>query len=436
MIVDVGVDAVAPHVAPAVPARTSSRSPLRDRACRRGRCRRDRPGTAGADCWGSSRRRRTSASVVVTTGMDQHLRRIDLSSGGFHSYRKVTPMRQHGGRDMAHRYSSLMTARLTPKILPYYDPAAQPCEGVDMLTLYHGRTSVCSVKARLALVEKGVDFDSRLMTLRGDQFEPGYLKLNPNAVVPTIVHDGNVVIEFDRHHALRRRGVPRPGAHAGRSGRPRADAHVREADGRIHPRLLHDAHLRDREPRPSHEAEPQEMDEELAKAPDQKRSEIKRQVVTHGLDAPLVKDALRHHEKLFAMMETALASGPYLAGADWSLADAAATPYIWRLDKLKLAPLWDQRRRHRGLVRSHPRAAVVQAGGRRLGERGRSRALRQPARSLAEGVGASEGGVGEASVRRACALSSARRTARTDSGCRAGRAMPPDGTAPRTPACP
>ena len=42
-----------------------------------------------------------------------------------------------------------------------------------MLTLYHGRTSVCSIKARLALAEKGVEFESRLMTLRGDQFDPG-----------------------------------------------------------------------------------------------------------------------------------------------------------------------------------------------------------------------------------------------------------------------
>ncbi len=33
------------------------------------------------------------------------------------------------------------------------------------------------------------------MTLRGDQFDPGYMQLNPNAVVPTIVHDGRVVIE-------------------------------------------------------------------------------------------------------------------------------------------------------------------------------------------------------------------------------------------------
>src|SRR3974390_2075879 len=64
-----------------------------------------------------------------------------------------------------------------------------------MLTLYHGRTSVCSIKARLALAEKGVSFDSRVMTLRGDQFDPCYMQLNPNAVVPTIVHDGRAVIE-------------------------------------------------------------------------------------------------------------------------------------------------------------------------------------------------------------------------------------------------
>jgi glutathione S-transferase len=64
-----------------------------------------------------------------------------------------------------------------------------------MLRLYHGRTSVCSVKARLALAEKGVEWESRLMTLRGDQFDPDYLTLNSNAVVPTIVHDETVVIE-------------------------------------------------------------------------------------------------------------------------------------------------------------------------------------------------------------------------------------------------
>ena len=33
------------------------------------------------------------------------------------------------------------------------------------------------------------------MALNGDQVDPAYLKLNPNGVVPTLVHDGNVIVE-------------------------------------------------------------------------------------------------------------------------------------------------------------------------------------------------------------------------------------------------
>jgi hypothetical protein len=44
-------------------------------------------------------------------------------------------------------------------------------------------------QGRLALAEKRVPFDSKPMTRRGDQFDPAYMKLNPNAVVPTIIHD-------------------------------------------------------------------------------------------------------------------------------------------------------------------------------------------------------------------------------------------------------
>jgi glutathione S-transferase len=31
--------------------------------------------------------------------------------------------------------------------------------------------------------------------LRGDQNEPAYLKLNPNGVVPTLVHDDTPIVE-------------------------------------------------------------------------------------------------------------------------------------------------------------------------------------------------------------------------------------------------
>ncbi len=212
-----------------------------------------------------------------------------------------------------------------------------------MLTLYHGRTSVCSVKARLALAEKGVAFESRLMTLRGDQFDPGYMKLNPNAVVPTLIHDGKVIIESSviMHYvdeAFPGGGLmpsdPLARAQA-RMTMKLMDEHVHIACMTVTFATANRAHLA--------RLSPQEMEAELAKAPDPRRSEIKRQVVAHGLDAPLVLEALRHQEKLLDTIESAMQEGPYLAGPSWSLADAAATPYVWRLDKLKLSRMWERR---------------------------------------------------------------------------------------------
>ncbi len=64
-----------------------------------------------------------------------------------------------------------------------------------MLEHYHNINSVCAQKLRIALNEKGLHAKEHLLTLRGDQFDLGYLKLNPSGVVPTLVHDGNVVVE-------------------------------------------------------------------------------------------------------------------------------------------------------------------------------------------------------------------------------------------------
>ena len=64
------------------------------------------------------------------------------------------------------------------------------------VTLYHNAASTCSVKARFALEEKGVSWDSEHVDLmKGEQHDPEYVKLNPNHVVPTLVHDGTALIE-------------------------------------------------------------------------------------------------------------------------------------------------------------------------------------------------------------------------------------------------
>jgi glutathione S-transferase len=210
-------------------------------------------------------------------------------------------------------------------------------------TLYHGRTSVCSVKARLALAEKGVDFDSKLLTLRGDQFDPAYMKLNPNAVVPTLIHDGHVIIESTViMHYVDEAFPGAPLMPADPLARARARMITKLMDEHVHISCMtltfataNRAHLA--------RMSPQEMEAELAKAPDARRSEIKRQVVRQGLDAPLVAEALAHQQKLHDQIESAMQRGPYLAGESYSLADAAATPYVWRLEQLKLAPIWQHR---------------------------------------------------------------------------------------------
>ena len=65
-----------------------------------------------------------------------------------------------------------------------------------MLTLYHGATSTCSKRVRITLAEKDLEWESVHINLAArENLDPEYLKLNPNGVVPTLVHDGRVLIE-------------------------------------------------------------------------------------------------------------------------------------------------------------------------------------------------------------------------------------------------
>ena len=55
------------------------------------------------------------------------------------------------------------------------------------------------------LNEKSLTWEGKILDLqRGDQFQPEYRKLNPNAVVPTLVHDGRTITEFDGDYRIPR----------------------------------------------------------------------------------------------------------------------------------------------------------------------------------------------------------------------------------------
>jgi glutathione S-transferase len=62
--------------------------------------------------------------------------------------------------------------------------------------LYNAPQSTCSQRVRFVLNTKQLPYEEvRLNLLAGDQLKPDYLKLNPNGVVPTLDHDGQIVID-------------------------------------------------------------------------------------------------------------------------------------------------------------------------------------------------------------------------------------------------
>ena len=106
------------------------------------------------------------------------------------------------------------------------------------LHLFHFVLSNCSQRVRLGLEEKGLPWTSHHLDLPANEHAtPDYQRLNPNGVVPTLVHDGQVVIESNDILAYLDDRFPEPPLRpADGAARERVDALVAaagEAQGAI-----------------------------------------------------------------------------------------------------------------------------------------------------------------------------------------------------------
>jgi glutathione S-transferase len=214
-----------------------------------------------------------------------------------------------------------------------------------MLYLYQGSTSVCSVKVRVVLAEKGLAYEGEILDLqRGDQHRPDYAKLNPNEVVPTLVHDGNVVIESTLIIEYLDESFPAPPLMpADPYGRASARLFMKKIDDYLHS-ACSTITFATANRKVLIKKTPEELAAHLAKIPNPDYRERQRLSIAQGLAAPHVAQALRAYDKYIGEMETALRVSAYLAGDAYTLADAAATPYIFRAEVLGLDGLWRARR--------------------------------------------------------------------------------------------
>lgn len=214
-----------------------------------------------------------------------------------------------------------------------------------MLHLYHGSTSVCSIKVRLALAEKGLEWSGEVLDLqRGDQHRPEYAKLNPNEVVPTLAHDGRIVLESTLIAGYLDEAFPKPPLMpADPYARVIARLWMKKVDDYLHASCSA-VTFATANRKVLLRKTPAELEAHLASVPDPSYRERLRLSITHGLTAPHVAQAVRNFDKYIGEMETTLSRQPYLAGADYSLAEAAATPYVNRAEMLGMDRLWAGRR--------------------------------------------------------------------------------------------
>jgi glutathione S-transferase len=217
-----------------------------------------------------------------------------------------------------------------------------------MIELYHFAFSTCSQKVRLVLAEKELDFASHEVDLiAGGQHDPEYVKLNPKHVVPTLVHDGRVLVESSLIIKYLDDAFPEPPMRpADALGRYAVDRWLKRVDEELHPAAPTVTFALG--PRNVLLQLPEEVREaNLAAIPDPGQRAIRRSVIEHGVKAPEFAGALGVFLDMLDALESGLADLPWLSGERFGLADATLLPYVLRLEHLAMDPLLDRAARPR-----------------------------------------------------------------------------------------
>jgi glutathione S-transferase len=213
-----------------------------------------------------------------------------------------------------------------------------------MLELYHAPISTCSQKVRLVLAEKKLAWTAHEISFsKAEHLSPDYLKLNPNGVVPTLVHDGDPIIESSVINEYLDEVFP--------------EASVRPQDAKTLARMRAWRQYIDEVPTPAirppsfnaffvpiwSKMSEQEFFDYTERLP--LRKHFYRKMGRAGFSKADMDEALEKLSQTLHRMEASLATGPWLIGEQYTLADISLTPTIVRMEDTGLAPMWEKLRR-------------------------------------------------------------------------------------------
>lgn len=215
------------------------------------------------------------------------------------------------------------------------------------LDLYHHGSSACAAKVRFALAEKALSWTSHYVDiLKGEQFTPEFLALNPKAVVPVLMHDGAVIVESTVICEYVEETFPdRPIYPGAPLERAQVRVWTKAVDEELHPAcsaityVVSHRHTILRNGAGS-------FDDFLARGAAEGRAvrALKWQWIQHGLAAPGAADKIRLYDGYLRKMEETLRDSDWLVANRFSMADIAMTPYVNRLAAMAMAGLWENGR--------------------------------------------------------------------------------------------
>ncbi|MGE0563704.1 MAG: glutathione S-transferase family protein [Pseudolabrys sp.] len=210
-----------------------------------------------------------------------------------------------------------------------------------MLTLYNAAHSTCSQKVRICLAEKNLPFEDIRLDLgkNKDHLKPDYLKLNPNGVVPTLVDDGDIIIDSSVICEYLEDKYP--------DVKLSPDDPARRAAMRAWMRFLEEVPTAAvRVPSfnmgflPRYEG--LNEDQFHAQQSDVRpiRKHFYRRMTASGFKRADVEASLEQIANTCGRMDQALANGPWLVGDQYTLADIIVAPLIDRMNDLGFSEIW------------------------------------------------------------------------------------------------
>lgn len=213
-----------------------------------------------------------------------------------------------------------------------------------MLELYHTHNSVCSQKVRIALAEKGLDWESHhLLLAKGEHRTPEYARLNPKRVVPTLIDDGEVVYQstvileyledtYPDTPLLTSRSIDRAKA---RIWMMRIDDDIHDPATTVVSFCIALRYLYLNQGEEASEAW-------INKKPAGPQRERSRDMLMNGTSSEQFPNNLRIFKRLFEDIDRQLEIQDWLAGSVYSLADLSYAPYITRFERLNLMSILER----------------------------------------------------------------------------------------------